>query len=181
MNMMIIASIVILAIVLIVAYKGLNPKKPTDSALRQRAIFNALEHMTFIRLKEILPEANILAHVSFDALLTTKFPRTRRKYEKLFADFVVLDKDCRVIAIITLGDAVTTRRSNSSIDEDALLDAAGYRIIRYYQVPEYQQLREDFLVEYTKMQDIELRDDDLPLGKFDYYAEQHLARTRIYG
>lgn len=181
MNMMIIASIVILAIVLIVAYKGLNPKKPTDSALRQRAIFNALEHMTFIRLKEILPEANILAHVSFDALLTTKFPRTRRKYEKLFADFVVLDKDCRVIAIITLGDAVTTRRSNSSIDEDALLDAAGYRIIRYYQVPEYQQLREDFLVEYTKMQDVELRDDDLPLGKFDYYAEQHLARTRIYG
>lgn len=181
MNMMIIASIVILAIVLIVAYKGLNPKRPTDSALRQRAIFNALEHMTFTRLKEILPEANILAHVSFDALLTTKFPRTRRKYEKLFADFVVLDKDCRVIAVIALGDAVTTRRSRSSIDEDALLDAAGYRVIRYYKVPEYQQLREDFLIDYAQMHTVELYDEDQSRGKFEQYTERDLAKTRIYG
>ena len=91
MDMMIVVSVIALTIVMIVAYNGLKAKQPSDSILRQRAVFNADEQMTFARIKEILPEANVFAHVSFDALLTTKFPRTRRKYASMFADFVVLD------------------------------------------------------------------------------------------
>lgn len=147
MYMMIIASVITLAIVIFVAYQGLRRKPPTDSALRQRAVFNTYEQLTFTRLKEILPEANILAHVSFDALLTTKLPRTRRKYEKLFADFVVLDKECRVRAIIALNDAQSAKRIKTALLHDALLEAAGYRVLRYQSVPEYQRLRDDFWTE----------------------------------
>ena len=179
MNMMIIASIVILAVVLMVAYKGLKHKQPSDSALRQRAVFNTFEHLTFTRLKDTFPEANVLAHVSLDALLTTKFPRTRRKYQKLFVDFVLLDQDCRVMAIIALGDSMNTRRLSSSIDQDALLDAAGYRVIRYQHVPEYEQLREDFLTEYSNMQSVaeaEQKHDQLNL-----YSASYADKTRVYG
>lgn len=179
MNMMIIASIAILVIVLIVAYKGLKHKQPSDSALRQRAVFNTLEQLTFTRLKGIFPEANILAHVSFDALLTTKFPRTRRKYQKLFADFVLLDKDFHVMAIIALGDGMTTRRANSSIDQDVLLDAAGYRVIRYQHVPEYQQLREDFLIEYEDMQT--MPESQQEGEKLNLYSARYINKTRVFG
>ena len=180
MDMMIVVSVIALTIVMIVAYNGLKAKQPSDSILRQRAVFNADEQMTFARIKEILPEANVFAHVSFDALLTTKFPRTRRKYASMFADFVVLDRECRVVAVNTLGDAHLSRRNHSTIQQDALLEAAGYRLIRYEHVPEYQQLREDFLTEIVEMQ--HQPTVNVPeLGKFEMYSSTELAKARIYG
>lgn len=153
MDMMVLASLCLLAIVVMVlAYKGLNHKRQSDSALRQRAVFNSDEHLTFTRLKEILPAYHVLAHVSFDALLTTKYPHTRRKYEKMFADFVVLDAELKVIAIVAIGDLVSTKRSNAAHYQDALLDAADYKVLRYHDVPEYQQLREDFLTAYAEIE-----------------------------
>lgn len=180
MDMMIIASVIALAIVMIVAYNGLKTKQPSDSILRQRALFNAEEQMTFSRLKEILPEAHIFAHVSFDALLTTKFPRTRRKYESMFADFVVLDKSFRVLAVIGLGESMSTRRSHSAIKQDALLEAAGYRLIRYDHVPEYQQIQSAFSSEMIEMQH-QPAVSQVNLGKFEMYSSTDLSKLRIYG
>lgn len=144
MEIIIFASIVILVMILIIAYKGRLNKQRSDSALRQRAVFNSDEHMTFVRLKEIMPEANILAHVSFDALLTTKFSHTRRKYEKMFADFVVMDKECNVISIVAVGEINSLKKMKVAKYQDALLLAAGYKVKRYNEVPEYSELREDF-------------------------------------
>ena len=169
MDMMILASICILAVILmIVAYKRLNHKQQSDSALRQRAVFNPYEHLTFTRLKEILPHYNVLAHVSFDALLTTKYPHTRRKYEKMFADFVILDNELKVIAIVAIGDLFSTKRSKAAYYQDALLEVADYKVLRYHTVPEYQQLREDFLAEYVEM------------GMFDGVEEDHLGKYPLY-
>lgn len=179
MDIMIVASLVILAIVIVVAYKGLKNKQQNDSALRQRAVFNSSEQIAFTRLKEILPEANVLAHVSFDALLTTKYLHTRRKYQKLFADFVVLDKDCRVIAVVALDDSNLMKRSSEATYQDALLEMAGYRVIRYVGVPEYQQLREDFLMEFSEMHTTETLQDQF-MGKLDLYQER-ISRIRAYG
>lgn len=121
MDMIIVASLILLAVVIGAAYKGLKNKQQADSALRRRAVFNSHEQITFTRLKEILPEANILAHVSFDALLTTKYLHTRRKYQQMFANFVVLDKDYKVLAVIALDDINAIKRSNQNTYEDALL------------------------------------------------------------
>ncbi len=177
MDMMIVASLALLVIVTGVAYKGLNNKQQADSALRRRAVFNSQEQITFTRLKEILPEANILAHVSFDALLTTKYLHTRRKYQKMFADFVVLDKDCKVLAVIALDDNNSVKRSNNNMYEDALLQSAGYRVIRYIGIPEYQCLREDFLAEYSEMSHPEILQEQTA-GKFDLYPNRD---TRVFG
>ena len=170
MDMMIIASIVLLAIVIVVAYKGLKSKQQVDSALKRRAVFNSTEQMTFTRLKEILPEANILAHVSFDALLTTKYPHTRRKYSKMFADFVILDQDCKVLAIITLNDINMPKRANDIFYQDAMLEMAGYRIVHYMGVPEYSELREDFLTELADMHS-SLTTSKVSASKFSLYSK----------
>ena len=37
-------------------------------------------------------------------LLTTKYLHTRRKYQQMFANFVVLDKDYKVLAVMALDD-----------------------------------------------------------------------------
>ena len=177
--MMFFASLVILCIIIIFTYKGLKNRQLRDSALRQRAVFNSSEQLTFTRLKEILPEANILAHVSFNALLTTKYLHTRRKYQKMFADFVILDRDCRVMAVVILEDSHLVKRSRISADQYALLAEADYRLIRYTGVPEYQQVREDFLLEFSKMQNKELQEEYI-LGKPDLYHDR-VARIRAYG
>ncbi len=180
MDMMILASICILAlVVMIVAYKGLNRKQQSDSALRQRAVFNTYEHLTFTRLKEILPSYNVLAHVSFDALLTTKYPHTRRKYEKMFADFVVLDSELRVVAIVVIGEWISTKRSKAAHYQDALLEAADYKVLRYHDVPEYQQLRDDFLTEYSEMDILDQHEDE-SLGKYASYASAKTTKMRAF-
>ena len=56
MDMIIVASLILLAVVIGAAYKGLKNKQQADSALRRRAVFNSHEQITFTRLKEILPE-----------------------------------------------------------------------------------------------------------------------------
>lgn len=179
MDMMVLASICILAlVVMIVAYKGLNHKQQSDSALRQRAVFNSYEHLTFTRLKEILPTYHVLAHVSFDALLTTKYLHTRRKYEKMFADFVVLDADLKVVAIVAIGDLVSTKRSKAAHYQDALLEAAAYKVMRYHDVPEYQQLREDFLTEYAEIE-IGSQTEHEPLN-YRGYTTAKINRARLF-
>ena len=125
MDLIVIVSLIILSLFSVVFFNNLKNDKKNDSALRRRAVFNSIEMMTFTRLKEVLPEANVLAHVSFDALLTTKYLHTRRKYQKMFADFVVLDKNCKVIAIVALDDIHALKRMKQQAHQDALLESAG--------------------------------------------------------
>lgn len=154
MDLMILITLTIFAIVSLIAYNGLKNKQQMDSVLRQRAVFNSHELITYSRIKEILPTANILAHVSFDALLTTKYLHTRRKYQKMFADFVILDQNFKVISIITLNDPNTLKRMSTDNNQDTLLEMAGYRVIRYVGVPEYQKIREDFFEDYVQTHDV---------------------------
>lgn len=142
-----IGSMVLLLLLYVALHSIKSADKPKDSMLRQRAIFNLSEQLTFIRLKEILPDCVILAHVSYDALLTTKYSRTRHKYRNMIADFVVLDEYHQIMAIIELDATSVRRRSQQADYQDALLSVAGYKVIRYEDVPEYYQLRRDFLNE----------------------------------
>ena len=150
MTIYIVLGSVLLLFALWVAFKDLNRhQKPQDSLLKQRAIFNINQQLTFSRLKEILPNHVILSHVSFDALLTTKYERTRHKYRNMVADFVVLDEYFQIQAIVAVDDPMSLRRSQSDDYEDSLLSMAGYQVIRYTDVPEYSQLRQDLLQDST--------------------------------
>ena len=179
MDSMIIASLITLILASVIFFNKLKNNKKTDSALRRRAVFNATEMITFSRLKEVLPEGNVLAHVSFDALLTTKYLHTRRKYQKMFADFVVLDKNCKVIAIVALDDINAMMRMKQHMYQDALLESAGYRMLRYTGIPEYQQLREDFLTEFVALHQ-QTEENMINMGRSDLYLDHLGHRIRVF-
>ncbi|HJF27397.1 DUF2726 domain-containing protein [Acinetobacter bohemicus] len=176
-----IGSFLLLCVVL-AAWKSVRDRpQPQDSALKQRAIFNLNEQLTLTRLKEVLPEYTILAHVSYDSLLTTKFNRTRHKYRNLIADFVILDQQYQVMAVVALDDPLLLKRPQNSHFQDALLNMAGYRVIRYEDVPEYYQLRHDFLKEqeqaeknpkYTAINDIK---------KYHLYSDLERRKIKAVG
>ena len=119
MDLMIIASLVVFCLVMILAYRHVQRKQQKDSALRQKAVLNSNAQLIFSRVKSALPQAYVLAHVSFDALLTTKYLHTRREYQKMVADFVVLDQDYRVIAVLALGDLKVMKRSKTAAFQNA--------------------------------------------------------------
>ena len=177
MAIYIVIASILLGCMLIMAWKSLeNNAKQQDSALKQRAIFNINEQLTYTRLKEILPNYIILAHVSFDALLTTKYYRTRNKYRNMVADFVVLDKNQQVAAIVALDDPMVLKRPQRAQYQDALLEMAGYRVIRYEDVPEYYQLREDFLPEHAKLRPAALVSD---LKKYHLYSDLERKKVKL--
>lgn len=167
MIMMIIASIVILCLVLIVAFGRLKRRQKKDSALKQKGVLNATQQLTLLRLREIVPHSQVLAHVSFDALLTTKYLHTRRKYQNMVADFVLLDRDFRVMAVIRLDDFNVMKRSKKSAYQDAILKTVGYRTIRYMGVPTLEQIREDFF-------------DELPLAENSAIYTQQILQNNQY-
>lgn len=137
-------AIGILMLISLMAYKGLKREQLHDSALKRRAVMSSHEQLFFSRLKQLFPEFTVLARVSFDALLTTKFLRTRHKYQSMIADFVVLDQNYQVFAIFAFADVSHGRRIHPDYYQDRLLELAGYRVIRYDSVPELSELREQF-------------------------------------
>lgn len=174
MEILLIASVVMLGLIIALAYHRMKSIKRQDSPLRQKALLSAGEQIVYGRLKETLPHAQVLAHVSFDAILTTKYLHTRRKYQKMVADFVILDSDYRVIAVVALDDANILKRSRVAAYQDAVLKTAGYRVLRYVGVPDLDQLQSDFLTDILHEQ----RDEAMmPVGNYQY----RLEKNRLFG
>ena len=176
----ILIGILVLCYVLYMAWKSLNSRtQKKDSVLKQRAVFNINQQITFMRLKEILPESTILAHVSFDALLTTKYTRTRHKYRNMVADFVILDDAHQIKTIIALDDPMALKRPQDAQYQDALLEMAGYQVIRYSSVPEFYQLKQDFLLEkfHHHLLDAHLEDDR---KKYSFYPDLKRKKVRLF-
>jgi len=179
MDMMIIASLVVFCLVMILAYGHLKRRQQKDSALRQKAVLSSNAQLVFSRMKEVLPQVHVLAHVSFDALLTTKYLHTRRKYQKMVADFVLLDLNYRVIAVLAIDDLNLMKRSKTAAYQDALLETAGYRVHRYIGVPEPEQLKADFIYNLGLETSSELCTAQVPQHT-QLYAER-IARMRAFG
>ncbi len=101
-----------LLIIAALALRRMHQNQRQDSPLKRRGILTISEQITLMRLQAVLPRHTVLAHVSFDALLTTKYAHTRRKYQGLVADFVVLDQQYQVLAVIEIADESSINRLN---------------------------------------------------------------------
>lgn len=161
---------VLFALIIILAIKSLRSGvKLHDSKLKQRAIFTANEQLTFARLKQTLPTHTILAHVSFDSLLVTKFSHTRSKYRNMIADFVVLGHQNEILAIIAMEDYFPTKKHKDAIYEEDILKLAGYKVCHFYGVPTQQQLKDEF----KTFDDFDLVVQDIaPQKKYEYCGKK---------
>lgn len=119
-------------------------KKTERNPIKGRRVLTQNEQPTFLRLNAALPDHFILAQVSFNAFMTAKGFATRSLFNRKVADFVVLDKNFDVVAIVELDDASHRGREKQDAERDALIYEAGYRVIRYKQTPDIEMIRKDF-------------------------------------
>ena len=99
------------------------------------------------RLVEGLPEYVVLAQVAFSALLYAQSWRTRNQFNTKVADFVICTRAFEVIAIIELDDSSHRDEEAKARDahRDAMLEEAGYRVLRYTRVPDREKIRNDVI------------------------------------
>ena len=81
--------------------------------------------------------------MSFSAILTTKGFYTRSQFNRKIADFVVCDERMNIVAVIELDDSSHRGREQQDAVRDAMLNEAGYPVLRYAQIPQASQISKD--------------------------------------
>lgn len=99
-------------------YLSLQQYLTSKKQFLAKPVITAFEKRMFIRLKEALPQQHILAQVAFSALITSDDYKIRQKFNRKVTDFVVLNTQFEVIAIIELDD-----RSLFLIDQSCQIDS----------------------------------------------------------
>ena len=108
-----------------------------------KRVITKFESKMFFRLKEAFPEHHVLAQVAFSALITHHNIKVRAKFNRKVTDFVLLDNSLEVIAIIELDDPSHIGKEAQDAARDEMLHEAGYRVLRYTDIPSVKYLKKD--------------------------------------
>lgn len=127
--------VVIVVMIVGAALKGGGGRKASGS-VRAKRLLTEREQAMFYRLQKAFPDDVVLCQVSFSALLTAKDLPTRSTFNRKVADFVLTSKAFDVLAVIELDDASHKGREGHDGKRDELLDRAGYRVLRFKNVPD---------------------------------------------
>ena len=135
-----VASLVLLRLMFIRPKKAKKPK-----TYYPKKVITNFESKLFFQLKIAFPEPSyyILAQVAFTALITSQDIHVRNKFNRKVTDFVVLNKQLEVLAIIELDDPSHLGQEARDAARDAMFHDAGYRVIRYTSIPSVRQLQKD--------------------------------------
>ena len=106
-----------------------------------KRVITPFERKMFLRLKEAFPQYHVLAQVAFSALITSEDYKIRQRFNRKVTDFVLLNANLDVIAIIELDDPSHIGKEQEDAQRDAMLHEAGYRVYRFTQIPTLAQLR----------------------------------------
>ena len=110
-----------------------------------RKIISPFELKMFARLNEAFPAQHILTQVAFSALVTSDQYKIRAKFNRKVTDFVVVNPDMQVLAIIELDDPSHIGKEQQDAERDLMLTQAGYRVFRYTDIPTIRKLKQDIL------------------------------------
>ena len=127
------------ALLLMSCIRSFLPKQQFFS----RPVITALESQMFLRLKQAFPHYHVLAQVAFSALITSEHYNIRNKFNRKVTDFVILDQEMQVIAVVELDDPSHIGKELEDQKRDRMLKEAGYRVQRYTQIPSIKQLQMD--------------------------------------
>ncbi|WP_337081245.1 DUF2726 domain-containing protein [Acinetobacter pittii] len=136
--------------------KNRNAKR---NPIKGKRIITMNEQPTFMKLKEALPEHIILAQVAFSAFMTVQGYATRNLFNRKVADFVVLDKAFNIVAIVELDDSSHKGKENLDAERDALIQKAGFKVIRYKRTPELAQIHSDFNIASSSLAQVSIEPD----------------------
>lgn len=125
-------------------WHGEQKNDKDHTPIKARPILTINELPVFLKLRKALPDHIVLAQVSLSALLSSTGQVTRNRLNRYRADFVVLDKDGHVIAIVELTDTSHQPQNGKTNERDTMLKEANYRIISYTHTPDIEQIQRDF-------------------------------------
>lgn len=108
-----------------------------------KPVITRFETKLFQRLKQALPDHHVLAQVAFSSLITSDYMPTRNKFNRKVTDFVILNSHLDVVCIIELDDPSHLGKQEEDAKRDAMLNEAGYQVIRYTSIPTVRQLKKD--------------------------------------
>ena len=105
------------------------------------------EQKMYWRLCEDFPHPDhvVMPQVAFSALITSWRQQDRNQFNRKRADFVICDRSFAVLAVVELDDSSHAFSGRAADDEkrDAMLEAAGYTVLRYPTIPEIGQIKDD--------------------------------------
>ena len=136
---LIIIAVVLVVFMLFVAFvlAASKSKQQSTNDYQAKALLTENEKEFFVRLVIALPEHVVFTQVAMGAILNPSVPRNdkrfiqiRGRFAQKIVDFVVCDRfTLNVIAIVELDDR--THKADCDQKRDAMLESAGYRVIRW--------------------------------------------------
>ena len=136
---LIIGIIASLVLIILCAQQYLKNKKK----FHPKRIITAYECRMYVRLKEAFPQYHVLAQVAFSALITSHNLKIRNQFNRKVTDFVLLNESLQVLVIIELDDPTHLYKVEEDKFRDYMLHEAGYRVLRYTEIPSVRQLHKD--------------------------------------
>jgi hypothetical protein len=127
--------ILVIAIIVIIAFIFKNKQPIKKKMYKASPLMTDNEFEFFNRLVKALPDYYIFPQVSFGAILDSigdtpqEKQRIRFTFSQKRADYVVYNDNKQIVAIIELDDR--THNVQNDAKRDAMLNEAGYRVIRF--------------------------------------------------
>lgn len=132
--------VIVAIVIFIILFRSFFARKQQYFA---RPVLTNFETKMFIRLKKACPQHHVLAQVAFSALITSRDYKLRNKFNRKVTDFVILDQQMDVLAIIELDDPSHLGKEAEDQQRDEMLFDAGYQVFRYTKIPTIAQLQRD--------------------------------------
>lgn len=114
--------------------------RTSDERIRARRALTPREQAMYFRLQQTFPELVVMGQVAFSALLAAHQRRTRNRFDRKVADFVLFTRAFDVLAVIELDDASHAGRRVRDAARAQLLEDAGYTVLRFAHVPDVADL-----------------------------------------
>lgn len=145
-----VAAVLVMILAIWLALKFRHREPPFR--VRPRALLTDNEIEFHHRLIEAVPDCQVLVQVSMGALIEPDVPggsgnwlSIRSRFAQKVVDYVVIDEDHQVVALIELDDSTHDPRRDA--ERDAITALAGYTTLRYESrdKPDVETLRDDLL------------------------------------
>jgi len=136
--------VAITGICLFIAAKSIKSEKPGSEKPKMKRLLTEREQAMYHRLVQSLPEYIVFTQVAHGALLTARLRGTKNRFDRKIADFVVCNKALEVLAVVELDDASHKGKGAKDAARDTMLADAGYRTVRYANIPDSAKIQADF-------------------------------------
>lgn len=151
MNLIVLIAVLLFAAIAALLFLVTGAGQPTPKADSKsygpRPVATAREQAMFWRITEVFPHPDylVMKEMSFGALLEAQGGASRNSFSQKRADFVLLNRDFKVLAVIEIDDHSHKGKEAADQQRDNMLISAGYKVLRYPNIPSRDKLARDML------------------------------------